>query len=50
MMAVLEHLTYPETILKEVKRILKPGGVGLILTVPSRHPNPLLEFFANSGP
>ena len=45
MLAVLEHLTYPDLILQEVKRVLKPGG-GLILTVPSRYAKPLLEFLA----
>ena len=45
MLAVLEHLSYPEIILQEVQRILKPGG-GLILTVPSKYAKPVLEFLS----
>ena len=33
LLEVLEHLDYPETALKEIKRVLKPGG-HLILGVP----------------
>ncbi len=32
--AVLEHIANPDTILKEIKRILKPGGV-VIINVPN---------------
>lgn len=42
MLAVLEHLQYPDEVLKECKRILKPGGV-LLVTVPSPSNEPLLN-------
>lgn len=45
MLAVLEHLQHPEAILKEIKRLLRPGG-GLLLTVPSWYAKPVLEFLA----
>lgn len=45
MLAVLEHLNYPQYILCECFKILKPGGI-LILTTPSRASKPLLEFLA----
>ena len=45
MLAVLEHLDYPEAILHEIARILKPGG-GLLLTFPSWHAKPVLEFLS----
>jgi len=45
MFAVLEHLVYPEEILKEIKRILRPGG-SLLLTAPSPLAKPILEFLA----
>ena len=44
-LAVLEHLQHPEAILKEIKRLLRPGG-GLLLTVPSWYAKPVLEFLA----
>lgn len=45
MLAVLEHLEKPVEILREVKRILKPGGQ-LLITVPTP-PNKLVgEFLA----
>lgn len=45
MLAVIEHLEYPEAILKEISRILKTGGV-LILTTPTPRAKPLLEFLS----
>lgn len=45
MLAVLEHLNYPQNILCECFRILKPSGI-LILTTPSPASKPLLEFLA----
>jgi ubiquinone/menaquinone biosynthesis C-methylase UbiE len=45
MLAVLEHLDHPEAILREIARVLRPGG-GLILTVPSHAAKPVLEFLA----
>ncbi|WP_300365140.1 class I SAM-dependent methyltransferase [Brachyspira sp.] len=45
MLAVLEHLSYADDILKEINRVLKPGG-RLILTVPSKIAKPILEFMA----
>lgn len=45
MLAVLEHLEHPEAILKEIARLLRPGG-GLLLTVPSWYAKPVLEFLA----
>ncbi len=48
MLAVLEHLKYPEEIVKECNRILKKGGV-LLITVPSPANKPVLELFAKLG-
>ncbi len=45
LLAVLEHLKYPEDVLKECKRILKPGGV-LLVTVPSPANEPLLNILS----
>ncbi|MDH4129126.1 MAG: class I SAM-dependent methyltransferase [Spirochaetota bacterium] len=45
LLAVLEHLDYPSSILEECHRILKPNGV-LILTTPTPLSKPLLEFLA----
>jgi len=45
MLAVLEHLEFPEKIMKEIERILKPKGT-LIITVPSKYSKPILELFA----
>jgi len=45
MLAVLEHLDYPEQILKECWRVLKKNGY-LIITVPSPIADPVLNFLA----
>jgi len=45
MLAVLEHLEQPEAILREIHRVLCPGGK-LVLTVPSKAARPVLEFLA----
>lgn len=44
-MANLEHLEHPQHLLKEVHRILKPGGK-LLLTAPTTCAKPVLEFLA----
>ena len=45
LMAVLEHLEKPLDILKEIRRVLRKGGV-LIGTVPSKTAKPVLEFLS----
>ena len=45
MLAVLEHLNYPEQVLKECWRVLKKNGF-LIITVPSPIADPVLRFLA----
>lgn len=45
MLAVLEHLEHPKAILLEIYRVLRPGGK-LVLTVPSKAAQPVLEFLA----
>jgi SAM-dependent methyltransferase len=42
MLAVLEHLTEPEKVLREAHRILAPGG-SLIMTWPSAMVDPILD-------
>jgi ubiquinone/menaquinone biosynthesis C-methylase UbiE len=44
-LASLEHMENPEKILKEIKRVLKPGG-RLILTAPTVYAKPVLELMA----
>lgn len=44
-LANLEHMERPEKILKEIKRVLKPGG-RLILTAPTFYAKPVLELMA----
>lgn len=45
LLAVLEHLEYPNQILKECYRILKPGG-NLVMTTPTLFSKPILEFLS----
>ncbi|MBI4709153.1 MAG: class I SAM-dependent methyltransferase [Candidatus Portnoybacteria bacterium] len=45
MLAVLEHLDYPQEILRESFRILKGGGQ-LLLTTPAKVAKPILEFLS----
>lgn len=45
MLAVLEHIEHEQAILKEIYRVLKPGGK-LVLTVPSVWAQPVLEFLS----
>ena len=45
LLAVLEHIDDDSSMLKEISRVLRPGGQ-LILTVPSWHAKPVLEFLA----
>ena len=45
MLAVLEHLEKPAHIMREIARLLRPGG-RLLLTVPSWYAKPVLEFLA----
>lgn len=45
MLAVLEHLEYPDEMIKEIRRVLKPNGC-LVGTVPSKAAKPVLEFLA----
>ncbi len=45
MLALIEHLAYPEAVVGEIHRVLKPGGA-LLLTTPSRMARPVLEFLA----
>lgn len=44
-LAVLEHLDKPEVFLRELYRIVRPGGV-ILLTTPGPTSKPLLEFLA----
>lgn len=45
MLAVLEHLEDPDITLREIRRVLVPGGK-LLITVPSKFAQPVLEFLA----
>ncbi len=45
LLAVLEHMDHPLEIVKEIHRILKPGGI-LLGTVPSKAAKPVLEFLS----
>jgi 2-polyprenyl-3-methyl-5-hydroxy-6-metoxy-1,4-benzoquinol methylase len=48
MLALLEHLKYPQEIVAECFRVLKPGGI-LLTTTPSPACKPLAELLANVG-
>src|ERR1017187_2427116 len=48
MLAVLEHLTQPEIVLKEVNRILRPGG-SLVMTWPQSLVDPILGILHKAG-
>lgn len=45
MLAVLEHIEQEKPILREIHRVLRPGGK-LVLTVPSVWSQPVLEFLS----
>jgi ubiquinone/menaquinone biosynthesis C-methylase UbiE len=47
-LANLEHLEIPKKTLEEIYRVLKPEGI-LLLTTPSTHGKPALEFLAFFG-
>lgn len=45
MLAVIEHLSYPDSMLEEIERVLVPNGI-LLMTAPSHLAKPVLEFLA----
>lgn len=45
MLAVVEHLAYPEAVVGEICRVLRPGGT-LLITTPSCASKSVLEFLA----
>ncbi|MEK7099251.1 MAG: class I SAM-dependent methyltransferase [Patescibacteria group bacterium] len=45
LLAVLEHLEHPDIALREIARVLRPGG-NVLITVPTKRARPVLEFLA----
>ncbi len=45
MLAVLEHLDFPLDVLKEIRRVMRPGGF-LLITTPTPMARPVLEFLS----
>lgn len=45
MLAVIEHLSNPIAMLREIERLLVPNGI-LLLTAPSHAAKPVLEFLS----
>jgi 2-polyprenyl-3-methyl-5-hydroxy-6-metoxy-1,4-benzoquinol methylase len=45
LLAILEHLGNPEEVMRELHRVLKPGGT-LFITTPTIYAKPVLEFMA----
>jgi len=46
MLAVIEHLYYPQAIIKEIARVLKPSGM-LIIVTPKAYSHPILKLYSH---